>query len=207
MKLTKIAHVVLLGAGLAAAAQLSVPAQAGPAASGAAVSVEPGKAHASATEHASATVVAVDTATRTVTLKKPDGATFDVVCGDDVKNFAQIKVGDTVHATYTRALSVELKKGGGKKDDVTVQQSATGAPAGSKPAGVVSGTVTAIGTVVAVDAAKHLVTVRGPRGNEVDLEVQDPAQLKNIAKGDQVEMTYTEAVAVKVEAAAKPKAK
>jgi hypothetical protein len=46
--------------------------------------------------------------------------------------------------------------------------------------------------------------LRGPK-RTVDLRVRDPKQIKLVKVGDQVEATYTEAVAVSVEPA-KPKA-
>jgi Cu/Ag efflux protein CusF len=62
--------------------------------------------------------------------------------------------------------------------------------------------VTIVADVVAVDTAKQMVTLKGPK-ETVDLRVADPAQLRNIAKGDQVEATFTQAIAVAVEPAAK----
>jgi Cu/Ag efflux protein CusF len=46
-----------------------------------------------------------------------------------------------------------------------------------------------------------VVTLRGPEGHFVDLQVQDPAQLKRIKPGDQVQAVYTEALAIMVEPA------
>jgi len=43
-----------------------------------------------------------------------------------------------------------------------------------------------------------MVTLRGPAGNEVDVDVQDANQLKNIKKGDHVQITYVEALAIAV---------
>ena len=39
-------------------------------------------------------VMAIDKATRTLTLKGPKGDSVDIVAGDEVKNFDQIKLGD-----------------------------------------------------------------------------------------------------------------
>jgi hypothetical protein len=75
-----------------------------------AVTSEPGKAAAVSVVEATATVVAINTATRTVTLKRADGRLVDVVCGDDVRNFAQISVGDNVKVSYQEALTLDLKK-------------------------------------------------------------------------------------------------
>jgi hypothetical protein len=46
------------------------------------------------------------------------------------------------------------------------------------------------------------VTVRG-KERTVDLKIRDPEQFKLVAKGDQIQATYTEAVALSVA----PKAK
>ena len=64
--------------------------------------------------------------------------------------------------------------------------------------------VTVIADVVAVDAKTHQVTLKGPN-RTVDLYVEDPAQLKLIKVGDQVEAVYTQAVAVTVEPVAAKK--
>ena len=62
--------------------------------------------------------------------------------------------------------------------------------------------MTIVADVVGVDAAKQTVTLRGPK-RTVDLRIPDPEQFKRVAKGDQVEATYTQAVAVVVEPAKK----
>ena len=64
--------------------------------------------------------------------------------------------------------------------------------------------VSVLADVVAVDMKTSVVTLRGPKGNMVELNVADPGQLKLIKKGDQVEAVYAEAVAITVEPAAKP---
>ena len=204
MRVVTTINAVLLGVGLIGAAPLAAQAQTG-VDTKTAVAVAPGKAMAGATATTTATVLEVDAATRAVTLKSADGKVFTVTAGDMVKNFAQIKVGDTVHAEYSMALSLELKKAGTKgaqgKSEPVEEHGIAAAPLGAKPAGAVSRKVTALADVVAVDSKNHVVTLRGPRGNEVDLDVQDPAQLKNIKKGDKVEVVYTEALAVVVEEA------
>jgi len=67
----------------------------------------------------------------------------------------------------------------------------------------------AVGQVVpasrpAVDTKTHQVTLKGPN-QTVDLYVEDPAQLKLIKVGDQIEAVYTQAVAITVEPVAAKK--
>ncbi|HKF96805.1 MAG TPA: hypothetical protein VKB20_01000, partial [Steroidobacteraceae bacterium] len=159
----------------------------------------PGKVAGAATTEVTAKVIAVDPAQRTVTLQSTSGKTRTIDVGDQVRNFDQIKVGDTVHAKYTQAVALELKKGGGALQAPTEEGAVTAPPApGQKPGGTVARKVTATAEVVAVNSAKQMVTLRGPEGNEVDVEAQDPEQLKNIKKGDHVQVTYVEALAIAV---------
>jgi hypothetical protein len=198
MKTNKTATALLIAAALAGVTPLAAQnAPAGPAATQVA-GVGPGKAAAAASVDVSATVTAIDAAKREVTLKRADGTLTTVAVGDEVRNFNQIKVGDTVHARYTRAVALELKKGAVDAGPPKVEEEAARAPVGAAPAAAVAKKVTAIAEVTAVDAKKQLVTVRGPEGNEVDLEVTDPAQLQNIKKGDHVQVTYMESVAISV---------
>ncbi len=183
---------------LAAAAAFPAAAQ-----TGAVVAAKaPGAVGVAKTVNVTATITAIDAATRTVSLKGPKGNETSVVAGPEVKNFAQLKVGDAVDLTVVEALTLELRKGGGKPVAWTVKEGAERAKAGQAPAGVVGRQISVVGDVLAVDAATGTVTVRGPQ-RTVELKVQDPAQLKLIAKGDQIEATFTEAVALAVTPAAK----
>ena len=169
---------------------------------GAVVATKPGAAMVAQKVNITATITAIDPKTRAVTLKGPQGNEVVVVAGPEVKNFAQMKAGDQVKVQYVEALTLELKKGGGQPVARTDKEAAKGAKAGESPAGVGGRQVTIIADVVNVDAQNQRVTLRGPN-RTVDLKVRDPKQLAMIAKGDQVEAVYTEAIAVAVEPAAK----
>ena len=189
---------LLIPAGMLAAALPAAQAQSPPTTQ-AAVASAPGKVAGAATTEVTAKVVAVDAAQRTVTLQTASGKTRTIEVGDKVRNFDQIKVGDHVHAKYTRAVALELKKGAADMPAPTEEHAITPAPApGAKPGGTVARKVTATAEVVTVDPAKKMVTLRGPQGNEVDVEAEDPSQLQNIKKGDHVQVTYVEALAIAV---------
>ncbi|HTP98714.1 MAG TPA: hypothetical protein VMN56_05255 [Casimicrobiaceae bacterium] len=158
----------------------------------------PGAAGMAQTVKISATITAIDKATRDVTLKGPQGNLVTVTAGPDVKNFDKLKVGDQVDLQYVEALTLELKKGGGLVVARTEKTDAVGAKKGEMPGGAVGRQVTIVADVVAVDAAKQVVTLKGPK-QTVDLRIADPEQFKRIAKGDQVEATFTQALAVAVD--------
>lgn len=187
-----VAFAVLAAFGLPAAGQ-----------SGAAVVTrEPGKVGVAETVKATATITAIDAATRAVTLKGPQGREMTVTAGEQVKNFAQLKVGDQVNIEYVEALTMELKKGSTAVVSRTEMAGAGGAKPGERPAGMGGRQVTVVAEVVELNAQTQVVTLKGPQ-RTVDLKVRDPAQFKLIAKGDRIEATYTEAVAVTVTPAKK----
>ncbi len=171
---------------------------------GAAVATAPGKAVIAQTVKVTATITALDAKTRDITLKGPQGNEMTVTAGPDVKNFDKLKVGDSVDMRYVEALTLELKKGGGLVVARTDKSGAVGAKPGEMPAGAVGRQVTVVADVIATDPAKQTVTLKGPK-QTVDLRIPDPEQFKRVAKGDQVEATFTQAMAVAVEPAAAAK--
>ena len=162
----------------------------------------PGKGGVAEVVKLTATITAIDKASRDVTLKGPQGNELTVTAGSEIKNFDKLKVGDQVAAQYVEALTLELKKGGGMPVARTEQKGAVGAKPGESPAGAVGRQITIIAVVVALDPAKQVVTLKGPQ-RTVELRVPDPEQFKRIAKGDQVEATFTQALALAVEPIAK----
>jgi hypothetical protein len=187
-----------IGLVVAAAIAWPVIAQTGDVVAGTA----PGKAGVAQTVKIHATITAIDKATRDITLKGPQGNEVTVTAGPEVKNFDQMKVGDQVNAQYVEALTLELKKGGGMAVVRTEESGAARAKPGEKPAGAVGRQVTIVADVVDVNPAKQSITLRGPQ-RTVELVVADPAQFKLVAKGDQVEAKFTQALAIAVEPAAK----
>jgi hypothetical protein len=170
---------------------------------GAVVASEPGKAVITDTVKVTAQVTAVDKATRKVELKGPEGKTVSVVASDEVRNFDQIRVGDMVVIQYVEALTLELQKSGAAKAP-TEQTAAVRAKPGEKPAGAVGRQVTLTADVVNVDPKKSIISLKGPEGRVVDLKVKNQDHFKVVKKGDKVDVTYTEALAIAVEPASKP---
>jgi hypothetical protein len=170
------------------------------------VATAPGKVGASETVKMTATIVSIDLGSRDLLLIDSQGKMHKVNVGDRVRNLDQVKVGDKVTAEYTEAISVQLKKrGSADLPPATAQGAMIRAPQGMKPGGALGRKVTAFATVVAVNPKTQFVTLRGPLGNDYDVQVRDPAQLKAVTKGDEVEVVYTEALAISVQPAPGPK--
>jgi len=165
-------------------------------------SSQPGKASAEQIVDVTAMIVGIDRTTRDITLRGPKGNWVVVTAGPEVKNFDQMNVGDQVHARYSEALVLELKKGNDLAVTRTEEKSAQGAMPGAQPHGVAGRRITVVADVIGVNRATKTVTLKGPQLT-VDVKVEDPDQLRRIKKGDQVYATYTQALAMVVEAAPK----
>jgi hypothetical protein len=120
-----------------------------------------------------------------------------VTAGPEVANFSKLKAGDKVEVQYIEALVVELKKGGGLPIARTEDTAMGKAKPGAAPGAVAGRQVTIVGEVIGLDPSTQTITVRGPR-QTVDLPIRDADQFKLIAKGDQLQATYTEGLAVSV---------
>lgn len=150
-------------------------------------------------------VIKIDAATRAVTLKNQDGEST-IIAGPEVKNFAEIKVGDRFDVVYELAVAIELvkvKNPGAPSEQVTTS-TVTG-PQGDKPGMITTNTVTAVANVEAIDTVKNTVSLKGPQGNVFKVKVQNPDLMKDIAVNDQVKVVYSEAIAAVVSAPAAKK--
>jgi Cu/Ag efflux protein CusF len=163
------------------------------------ITTSPGKGKAVAMVKATATVETIDQATRTVTLKMPKGDVHAFIASDEVRNLDKIKVGDKINVGYLESLTVELKKDGkavvGRTETMKVDRAAKG----ETPGGGARREVTAVVDVVAVDAPGKKVSVKNGKGETIELNIADPEQLKLVKKGDQIQATYSQAVAVSLE--------
>ena len=148
-----------------------------------------------------ARVEKINQKTREVTLKADDGQVYTFVAGDEVKNLAQVKKGDLIVATYTEALAYEVKKGGKAGAEAAVGGGA--AAPGSKPAGALGAAVTVTVVITAIDTKVPSVTFKRPDGTTRTIKVKNPEKLQGVSAGDTVEITYVEAIALKVEKAPK----
>lgn len=164
----------------------------------------PGQAAVLASERVSATVDAIDQTTRKVTLREADGTLLTFTAGPDVRNLAQVKVGDVVTLSHTVALVLELKKTtGGIRERVETEGGMRAAP-GQMPGAVMAREIRVVADVTNIDTKNKTVTLRGPK-RSMKLRVDDPKQLAGIKLGDQVEATFIDAVAVTVEHSPKSK--
>jgi hypothetical protein len=145
-----------------------------------------------------ATVEAIEAGSRTVTLKKPDGTFVSVVAGPDIKRFAEIKVGDKVSARFYENVVVRMKRPG--EPDVDTSSGGTTASQQVLPGGTRATQRTVSATITAIDPKTPTITFTGPNGWKYTSRVQDKAVLANAKVGDRVDVVWTEAMLLSIEA-------
>jgi hypothetical protein len=145
-----------------------------------------------------ATVTAIDAASRQITLATRDGAKTTFTAGPDVVNFNQIQVGDLVKATAAKQVAVSLRQRGEPASDGEAGAVAL-APVGAKPGVVMANTVEVTGKVEAIDLAHRKATLRFPDGTSQTFKVRKDVDMTKGKIGDEVVFRTTEAMAVSVE--------
>jgi len=150
-----------------------------------------------------ATVEKIDQKERLVTLRGPDGTTETIRVGPEVRNLPQVKRGDEVIATYYQSIAFEVLKPGEAKVGAAGVEGAAAAELGQRPGAVGARVVTVVADIVKLDRKNQQAVLKGPEGKTMTVNVQNPENFNKVKVGDRVEITYTEAVAIDVQAAPK----
>ena len=133
--------------------------------------------------------------------QRPEGNLFTVEATEEVRNLPQVEVGDRVMVSYYEAIAAQIATPG---QEASASVTATRTPAGARPGGVLAQEVTETVRITDLDPATHSVSFTDPEGLAQTIAVQDPKMrdfLKTLKVGDEVAVTYTEALAISVEPA------
>jgi len=144
-----------------------------------------------------AKVVDINQKTRKVKLKTDDGQWHILTVNEGVKNLSEINKGDTVTVIYTEAVAYRLRIQGSQPGIATSDTSAAAGQA-ANPAGAVQHQTTVTATITAIDPGVPSVTFRGPYKETQTTRVKDPRHLQGVKVGDVVDITYTDAIAIKL---------
>ena len=111
---------------------------------------------------AAATITAIDSATRSLTLKNDKGEEDTFTAGPEVTRFNQLKIGDKIRLTYHESLVLQLRKPGAASNSTgdTLAAGRTQAV----PGGAVATQQTRTVTVKAVDPKVPSITVATATG-------------------------------------------
>ena len=151
-------------------------------------------------EEVRATVETVDQQKRTVLLRGPTGALLTVHAGPEVRNLPQVKPGDQVVIRYAEAVAARIVRPGDPAPESTTSM-ARAAP-GERPAGLVVDHNRQRVTIEGVNPANNTASFIGPDRVPRTVAVRQPAMqdfVRTLKVGDEVEVTFTEAVAISAE--------
>jgi hypothetical protein len=153
------------------------------------------------------TIVRIDAASRMVTLKDADGDTIAIKAGEEVRNFAQLRVNDLVVMTYKQNFTVSVDTAG--VAELTKETTTGRAPLGGKPSASVTEKTQVKAAITEIDTKAGTVTLRTTNGELFTITPLVPENLQTVKVGDLVVFTHTMTSAISVEkpAAAKGAAK
>jgi hypothetical protein len=148
-----------------------------------------------------ATVTAIEKATRAVTLLAEDGTYSVVTAPPEMKRFDELKVGDKIKARYYENIVLRLKVPGEKDVDSGTMGATRGT--GVRPGATVAEQRTITATITQLDPKVPSITFTGPNGWKYSSHVEDKKALDKVKVGDKVDITWTQAALVSIEDAAK----
>ena len=145
-----------------------------------------------------ATVTAINHETREVTLQNAEGESVTIIADDEVKNLAQVDVGDKLTIEYMEGVMIQVF-GSGEVELGTEEVTAVArAEPGEKPAGVAITETTVIVVIEAIDKENEKVTLKNAEGKSRTVKVRNPDNLEKVAVGDKVIISFTKAVAITI---------
>ncbi|HMC97014.1 MAG TPA: hypothetical protein VKG92_05140 [Flavobacteriales bacterium] len=156
--------------------------------------------------HMTATVTAVDQKARTVTLKGQAGSEMTLTVSEEVKRLSEVKVGDQLNIGYLESVGLEFREPTAEeiKEPRKVTEQADRSDMASAPAGSKLRTIRAVVTLEGMSRWLNNLTVRGPKGNYFVIQVKpDMVKWESLHIGQTMVGTYTEALVMSIEPAAK----
>ena len=145
-----------------------------------------------------ATVIGINAKERLVTLKGPEGDTLDIKADERVRNFDQIKTGDKLNIDYIASVAVSLADPSEKPTKTTVSNVEV-AEKGAKPSVRTVDVVDVVGTILKVNKKDRTITVQGPEGKVVTLDVNEQIKdVDSLKAGGKIRARFTVATAVAI---------
>ncbi len=146
-----------------------------------------------------ATVVEVDQASRSATLRGPKGQMQTLTVPPEVRNFEQVRAGDELVVRFMAAVAARLEKveSTGIRQRVESSSSAVAA-SGALPGMATGRTVEVLAVLKSLDRKAGVVTLRGAT-RTFSLAVPDNIDISKLKVGDEVRAVFTEAIAINVE--------
>jgi Cu/Ag efflux protein CusF len=141
-----------------------------------------------------ATITKIDQGTRSVTLRAENGDEDTFVVGPEVKRLNELKVGDTITATYYESLVFQVRKP--DQPAATTGTTLAGGKLKDVPGGALAAQATTTVTVKSVDVNSGSITVTADDGRTMTRKVADKKNLEGVSPGDKIDITYSQAMMI-----------
>lgn len=144
-----------------------------------------------------ATVTAINQETREVTLKNAAGESVTFIADDEVRNLAQVEVGDTLTVEYMEGVMIEVVDPATELG-TSEAGAADRAEQGEKPGGAAISETSVVVVIEAINLENETATVKTAEGQSKTVKARNPENLKKVAVGDKVMITFTQGIAITV---------
>jgi hypothetical protein len=114
-------------------------------------------------------------------------------------NLEAAKVGEPIVVQYYEAVTVRKKKPGEDIPGISVKEGIVTAKRGGVPGAVADQQASVVLSVVEVDQANGILTVKGPDGSVEKVRARDPKNLRHLKPGDEIVVTVSRATAISLE--------
>jgi hypothetical protein len=158
----------------------------------------PGEAAAVRSRKMTATVLAVDTAARRLTLKDEDGKTETINVPPEVKRFNEIAAGDTIDVEVQEGLLFEYQPAGSAFVAPVAVVAGERARASQPPGAAALAAVQSTVTVTAIDLESRIVQFQDPDGNKYQVKAGPELSIDKLVVGDRLLATYATTLAIAV---------
>ena len=140
-------------------------------------------------------IVAVDSASKQVTLQGPNGKNVTLTVNNPY-NLRSLKAGDRYVAQFTESVSIVGKGPSDKPPVATLAAGLWTAKPGEVPGAAAAREAQLVVVVSAIDQADQRVTLQAPDGSTENIHVTNPAALQGVQVGDIITITLTQSVAI-----------
>lgn len=146
-------------------------------------------------------VAAIDYETRAITLMDELGKEVTVKAAPEVERFDEVVVGDLVEIDYYLSIAAELRAPTEEEleNPIEIVEEGVRSSPDSAPGGAEITMIKAVCVVEGLDRPTETVTLMGPLGGLNIVRVVDVDNLTKMRIGDTVVVTFTEAMAIRVD--------
>lgn len=140
----------------------------------------------------------IDKEAQEVTVQGSEGNLLTITASEGMTRFDEISLGDVISLEYYEYLSAEFRSPTAEElaEPLLILTEEGRTPEGMDPGAAVGAVVRAVVTIEVLNRPKMTVTVKGPRGNYVTIDMEDEGLMQRLNIGQVVILTYAEAMAL-----------